>query len=407
MNCICPVAKVGSQQSHTELKTLSLNTNILLFDDIKQVDAFSWNSIYSHNHFASLEYFKAFEEANLSNIKNIYVLFKRGTDVIGKALFQQIQFSGEQTKHYLQEKEGQPIKNFFIRLAGNFASTQSGSILVLGNLLVTGDHGYKFTNQVSNAEKKQLIELATQQVNKTYGKCNMTLYKDFPEKDIDKTNPNFKGFSHFLADPNMKMEMSWNTWDDYLANLSSKYRVRTKKVYKQSKALNKVEINAENFDAHKDDIQKLYDNIMDNIGFKMAVANADYFGNITKSLGDKMLIYGYELDGKLVAFNTALLQGDEYEVHLIGLDYQQNNALKLYNRILYDNLQNAIELGYNYIGYGRTANEIKSTVGATPNTMHCYMHFNNPIINMFTSNILKAFKPKDWVQRHPFKQANN
>lgn len=403
MNCICPVAKVVDKQSHTENITLSTNTTINLYDDINQIDVSSWNSIYSQNNFASIEYFKAFEEAQLDNIKNIYVVFKNGNHTIGKALFQQIQFSGEQTKHYLQEKKGQTVKNFFIRLAGNFASTLSGSVLVLGNLLVTGDHGYKFATSISNAEKKQLIELATEKVNKQFGNCNMTLYKDFPEKDLDSQKPSFNGFSHFLADPNMKMPMSWNTWEEYLANLTSKYRVRTKKVYKQSDALNKVEINAENYDQYKNDIQNLYDNIMDNIGFKMAVANADYFGNITKRLGDKMLIYAYEFNGKLVAFNTALLQGDEYEVHLIGLDYKQNSSLKLYNRILYDNLKNAIELGYKHIGYGRTANEIKSTVGAIPKTMNCYMKFNNPIINMFASTILKAFKPKDWVQRQPFK----
>jgi len=400
------VAKVINQQSHTEKISLSSSTSIYLYDDIKQIDVESWNSIYSHNNFASIDYFKALEEAKLENIKNIYVLFKKGETTIGKALFQQINFSGEQTKHYLQEKEGQTIKNFFIRLAGNFASTLSGSVLVLGNLLVTGDHGYKFASTINNTEIKELIIAATKKVNKQFGNCNMTLYKDFPVKDIDETDAGFAGFSHFLADPNMKMETNYSTWNEYLAALSSKYRTRTKKVYKESSALKTVEINSENFHLHKEDIQILYNNIMDNIGFKMAVANADYFANITKRLKDKIIIYAYELEGKLVAFNTALLQGDEYEVHLIGLDYGKNTGLKLYNRILYDNLQKAIELGYNYIGFGRTANEIKSTVGAKPKTMNCFMKFNNPIINLFAPTILKAFKPKEWEQRHPFKTVN-
>jgi len=70
---------------------------------------------------------------------------------------------------------------------------------------------------------------------------------------------------------------------------------------------------------------------------------------------------------------------------------------------LYDLIDQAIQSGHQTINYGRTANEIKSTIGAVPQKMICYMKHRNIVMNQLVGILLKVFKPKEWEQRNPFK----
>ena len=154
---------------------------------------------------------------------------------------------------------------------------------------------------------------------------------------------------------------------------------------------------------HSNTINILYQNVMDRIPFKMAVVNADYFKLLLQGLNGKFKIYGYLLNSKLVGFITAFTENELYEVHLIGLDYSISSSNRLYNRILYDMIELGIEGNFKTISFGRTANEIKSTIGAVPERMICYMKHRNFLLNQFTGLVLKVFKPQPWQQRHPFK----
>ena len=54
--------------------------------------------------------------------------------------------------------------------------------------------------------------------------------------------------------------------------------------------------------------------------------------------------------------------------------------------------------------FGRTALEIKSSVGATPTKMTGFIFHNNKILNTFLGKIFRNLEPETvWQQRHPFK----
>ena len=54
--------------------------------------------------------------------------------------------------------------------------------------------------------------------------------------------------------------------------------------------------------------------------------------------------------------------------------------------------------------FGRTALEIKSSIGATPVEMSGFIYHNNKLINRFIGKIFKNLEPElHWQQRHPFK----
>jgi hypothetical protein len=85
------------------------------------------------------------------------------------------------------------------------------------------------------------------------------------------------------------------------------------------------------------------------------------------------------------------------------MNYNFINANKLYNRILYDNLQFGIEHQLHLVKYGRTATEIKTTVGAKPLAMVNFIKHQNSMINHFVPRVLKLLKAPEFITRHPFK----
>src|SRR5690606_25513750 len=114
-----------------------------------------------------------------------------------------------------------------------------GNILVVGNLMQTGQHGVFFDeNQLSQSEfiaalfkALETIKIAIKQVdNKT---VRVLLFKDYFEDDsIHQSREQFKqkGFHQLNVQPNMmlKIPSHWKHFDDYLNDLSAKYRTRYK-----------------------------------------------------------------------------------------------------------------------------------------------------------------------------------
>ncbi|HRH58702.1 MAG TPA: hypothetical protein PLS10_13710, partial [Chitinophagales bacterium] len=120
--------------------------------------------------------------------------------------------------------------------------------------------------------------------------------------------------------------------------------------------------------------------------------------------GDKCTVTGYYLKDELVSF-ACLFHVDPttLHVHYIGLNYEVNKEYKLYNRMLLDFVKFAIMKDKINIHFGRTATEIKTTIGAEPKALHAYLKMNNSIVNNTLPYFLKRIKPAEFIARNPFK----
>ena len=136
----------------------------------------------------------------------------------------------------------------------------------------------------------------------------------------------------------------------------------------------------------------------------MATLTMDCFCRMKKMYDDKCTILGYYLNDELVSF-ACLFHVDQaiLHVHYIGLNYEINKEYKLYNRMLLDFVKFAIEQKKKHIHFGRTATEIKTTIGATPNPLQAYLKMNNSIANIALPSFLKRIKPAEFIARNPFK----
>jgi len=380
-----------------------------VYTELAHVPQLVWNSLAADKNALHTSYLSVLETVDLKDIQNIYVIYKYNEEAIGITFFQKLFFTGAALTPYLPQPNNFIRKQFF-NLVAKITAVIKGYILVAGNLLLTGDGGFNFNQNFSPQIVSNLLKAAGDYIiatAKTH-KIQLSILTDFTavyaNEAVSKTLCKACSYNMFEADPNLVLDISrWTSFEGYKQALTSKYRVRLKKVLKESSNLERFEINLANFETHSNTINILYQNVMDRIPFKMAVVNADYFKLLLQGLNGKFKIYGYLLNSKLVGFITAFTENELYEVHLIGLDYSISSSNRLYNRILYDMIELGIEGNFKTISFGRTANEIKSTIGAVPERMICYMKHRNFLLNQFTGLVLKVFKPQPWQQRHPFK----
>jgi len=202
----------------------------------------------------------------------------------------------------------------------------------------------------------------------------------------------------------MEINEEWKTFDDYLAGMKSKYRVRVRRARKKSIELEKRALSLEEIHAHADDISRLYRNVADQAGFNLFILPKNYFYSLQKHLGSKMQLVAYFEDGKMTGYYTTIINHGDLDAHFLGYDPNCNKNCQLYLNMLYDLVDDAIKVGAKKLIMSRTAMEIKSSVGAEANDMFLYLKATNSLVNKGVAKGLEFFTPQnDWKPRSPFK----
>jgi predicted N-acyltransferase len=315
----------------------------------------------------------------------------------------------EKPKNFLQ-RAGGSIRNFFVKKA-------VFNVLICGNLLLTGKHGYYFvpgTDENIAAEiVKQTFDLTQNLLEREQGKhFHIHMHKDYPckEKD-DAIAPVLKNASYhsFTIQPAMYMRLpeSWKNFDDYLEEMQSKYRVRARRAAKKGEELQKKSLSLSEIEALNDEIYALYKGIANNVGFNAFTLHPNYFLGLKKYLGDKFQLIGLFLEGKLVAFFTCIFNGTELEAHFLGLDHDINREYQVYLNILYSIIDMAIYHRMKSINFARTALEIKSSVGAVPCELNIYLRHRNRLSGSVLKFVYEKLTPEEeWQPRSPFKDMD-
>ncbi len=282
-------------------------------------------------------------------------------------------------------------------------------LLVVGNLYLTGQYGIHIKDsdtQDQYALVQSMLKVLKKEFCGSPYRFSGILYKDFFE-DAALEDSRKLGLEAFKIDPNMILPLraNWNSFDGYLADMKSKYRVRLKNAKKKFKGIERRELSIEEVAHYNEEMYSLYEKILSGSGFVLAKGDNTYFKTLKLHLGERYHIVGYFLEDKMVGFYTWILEDDKLDSHFIGLDPTLNNRYQLYLNILLDLVNDGINQKAASIYYFRTALEIKSSVGAVPHDMVCYFRHTSSIINGVIPLVFKYFIPQqEWDQRHPFKE---
>lgn len=354
--------------------------------------------------FLSKEYLQILEIASPKNIASHFIGLFQNEQLVGVAITQFINLSmvnsyGERD-HFIKNKIRTVVfKNF------------SSNVLVVGNNTLTGQNAFCFSKEVPAKELIRLLYIAVEelqnQIEKQGQKVHLVIYKDFPESQIPLFElPEFSSFYKFTTQPNMLFNIKehWHTFDDYVADLSKKYRDQFKRARKKSEGITKRKFSLDDIENHKDRIVELYLNVAKKAPFNTFFLTENHFEIFKKALNDPFLFYGYFNEETLIGFNTLIKNGNDIDTYFLGYDEKCQREKMLYLNMLYDMIAYSINNGFKRIVFARTALEIKSSVGAKPEVMYGLMRHNNRFINLFISKLFHFFEPKmDWTERNPFK----
>lgn len=370
------------------------------------------------NLFLQYDYLNALEQFPPEDMTFKYAIVYKDQLAVA-VLYQQIfhlnvEASMQQNKD--KEAEAKPqnciIKAFKSAIKRWFMKRAEFNLLICGNLLLTGEYGSYFHSSIQEEEQATILqrslEFVQQVLDKEGTKISVHLLKDYAVDRCEALKPELQKQTYhpFLMQPSMSMAVRphWKEFEDYLNDMSSKYRVRAKRARKKGSAIVKKVLSLEEIKDNEAQIYALYKSIADKAGFNAFLLHSQYFTILKQHLGNRYRLTAYYIDDQMVAFYTAIFNGQEMDAHFLGVDETYNREHQVYLNILYDLVNLGIESNSQHIDFARTALEIKSSVGAVSKDLLCFFRHRNTLSSKVLQLVFDSLNPKEeWQPRQPFK----
>ncbi|WP_415328864.1 8-amino-7-oxononanoate synthase [Chryseobacterium sp. MMS23-Vi53] len=360
----------------------------------------SWNAVIGdHNIMLSKEYFRVLEISKPQNMECYFMGFFEKDELIGGALFQYLNFI--QHKTFQKNEVWCSVRNFF-------AKQFSKDVMILGNNMLTGQNGFYFDGSKITLEKViPLLDEAVCKMQKEIRETSLVIYKDYQSNFVkyfqDKKH---EAYFKFSVQPNMmlKIKENWQDFESYVNDFSKKYKARTKTAKKKLSRIEKHELACDEIRKHQIEMNLLYQNVAENAPFNTFFLAENHFESMKENLKDKFKIFGYFSEQKLIGFYTLILNNEDIDTYFLGYNKELQKEKQIYLNMLFDMVEFGINHQFKRIIFGRTALEIKSTIGAEPVDIFGLIKHNNFALNPFMKNIFQSLSPKtEWIQRKPFK----
>ena len=298
------------------------------------------------------------------------------------------------------------MSNKVRRIVNNMFCNNHIRVLFCGNVFLSGEYGTFLKDNEDKVETFKAIAEGVKQLSKSVKKIKAIFIKDFENTSLSITNHlEAYDYAAMQVEPNMiiTLKPEWHSFDDYKNALKSKYRVKANRADAKSEILKAQFFSEEDIQKHKNQLQELYHNTIDNADFNAQILNLDTYVHLKKAFKEKFIVKGYFLEDQLVGFLSAMQNRTHLDAHFIGIDYSNNKEFAIYPRILNDYVRLGIETKSDQINLGRTASEIKSTLGAEPMALTCYGRHKQSLPNQVLKQFIKNVHIKSFKQHQPFK----
>ena len=385
------------------------NTQILVFNSVADIPTIVWKELNcAHNLYFSSNYLEALEKHN-SHLSFYYIVLKNENEkAIALANVQIINFQLEGI-----EKDTSSIFKKITSIGRRLTiipKEKPLKIINCGNTFVSGEHGIF----IKKGENKRLILrkiskgiLHHTENSNQKNPIDIFMMKDFRTESLPITKELISmGYYAFNIEPNLilKINPKWRNFEDYLTALKTKFRVKAKKAMKLSNDLVTKEISVLNFDEHLLKMTELYKKVVTKAAFNLGEFNLQTYKSLKAKLGHSYILKSYWIDDKMVGFMSGMINKNHLDAHFVGIDYELNKQYAIYQRMLYDYIKTAIDHKIEVLNFGRTASEIKSSVGAEPQDLTVYIRHKKSIRNKFLKLFLLKIQPSEFNQKFPFKR---
>lgn len=360
-----------------------------------------------------VDYLRALEKSGIPGMSFYYAVCSRNVHAHSMFYFQLLELDPVKMKNLIRVE---PYHHLVGSLTGMisrlFFGLATGKKMVLicgGNMLISGQCFYQGKSLAKEAQSipLEVLNRLRAEIEKEGDRVIASVLKDFPdENDEIRGRLPSRQFSRFHMDPIMGMELrsEWKSFEDYLQALSAKYRQRYRKTIEKSAGLEWRDVNPAFIRQHSERLNELYAAVVSRSPIRMIEPDHRYLWNLKREMGNSCRIRVLLSDQTPVAFVCGLQFGRHYEAHHIGMDYSIQRSHNLYLNILYQYIEMAIGTGCTYLSFGRTALEMKTTVGAVAHPHQAYFGMHHSILHSLSRHFLPKEESENWTPRNPFRE---
>lgn len=405
---------VSSKKRFLPFREIDEQFSFTLFDKAESINTVEWEAITERNTvFLEPDYLKIVERGQHTKLMCRYVIVYQKKKPCGIIYFQVSDFKASVFGELL-DQQVDAIKSRRLNLFEKYIDSNKEEILLrlftCGNNLVSGEYGYLFDKKIKQNAAHEILLKITDLVSKEE-KLKRTisaiLIKDFHAPLEPKELFSDEKYSEFFVEPNLVVNIppQVNSVNEYIELFSKKYRNRAKAVFKSFAGVETKYLDLNGIKTNEKQIFALYSEIFEKAKFKLIKLPSDYFSSVKSVFNENFTVKAFYYEGKMVAFASSFLMPDgSLEAHYIGLDYDLNSQLCIYQNILYSMLHEAITNKRHIVNLGRTAAEIKTTVGAKPENLICYIKPQNTLSKIVQKPFISFLQPSEWIPRNPFKE---
>jgi hypothetical protein len=377
-------------------------------DSIALVNQEHWKHLLqSGNVYLSIPYLQALEETLVKLDFRYVLVYNQQNKPIMAAYFQLVDFKDQNHDYanWLSNKFGQKVIEKVFK-------TLDMKILVGGNLFSCGENGFVALKDMDDNTVLDILNQSTQRIGKNLGsgeKATLYLLKEFWPNNKSFEMLEKESYSTLNLDCNMvlKLHPNWLSTEDYYSSMTSKFRTKANSIFQKSQQLAIEVWDEKTIAENAETIDVLHNNVLNNTDFNLGALNALTFVKLKENLKEQFIFKAYKLEQKVVGFSISILCHQFLDAAYVGIDYSINQTHALYHRMLHDFVQEGIALKSKEIRFGRTAEQIKSTLGAVPVQMKVFVRHRNKLTNKLIRPITENIQPGTFENRYPFKAEFN
>ena len=196
-----------------------------------------------------------------------------------------------------------------------------------------------------------------------------------------------------------------DSWEDYLAGMRTKARTKVKRIQTLSKDLEFRALTKEEMTEMQDELHALYMSVYGRAGFRLGCLQKEDFALLKEEMGEGFQLWVATLEDELVGFHCGMCDGQDVEAYFVGFDGSLNKSHALYQRMLLEFIQWGLREGCGVVNLGRTALDIKASLGAEPQRLVLHERMKNPIVHRLARWAARASAPKQPPLKRAWKEV--
>jgi hypothetical protein len=365
-------------------------------EQLSHLDAGTWNALTADaGVFMQRPFLTALERACPANVSPRYALMSRDGEPLAALVLQLVRVQGR-----LAISQDTPL--------GGVAQLFDERALVLGNLAGWGQTGLAMASgvDVELVWREALGVLdRVRRFEKPEGIINVSFVKDAL---LDEHAPSLRhhGFQRAPSGPDMVLDLTaFASFDDYLGSLASKRRRSVKKTLEAVEQAGYVTrpLTLDELRTHEARLDALYGEVWSNADVRPLRLTGRFFVELKAALGEACVVTGLLRGDQLDGFGVCLKSGVDGVGYYLGFD--RSVEAPLYQRLLTSIVEQGCAWQCARMSMGRTTEEPKVLLGATPGNPGLWVKHRTPPFNWAVSTFLGTLEQPKVPEHRVFKDA--